>query len=89
MAEKQLHTIKLDGVTVEYDANALKRWSVQKKIARSLSDPQKGAYEAYEAYDVILCGKSDEVAEKLGDDGEKMAELVQRIVAVVGGDAKN
>ena len=84
MAE-QLHSLKYEGIEIKYDATALKKWSVQKKMAHAATDPAG----AFDAYDAVLAGKSDEIAEKLGDDIDKMADVIQRIATIVGGDAKN
>jgi hypothetical protein len=81
----QKHTIKFEGHTIAYDAHAIKAWSVQRGIAEAATNPAG----AFKAYDAILLGKADEVAEKLGDDIEVMGKLVERIAAVVGDEAKN
>ena len=47
-----MHTISFEGHDISYDAKALKSWKVQKKLAR-------GGADAYDAVDIILCGKSD------------------------------
>ena len=69
------HTIEFEGIEVEYDPKKLNSWKVQKMIA-------KGGEGPFDALDVILCGKSDEVAEQLGDDASKMTELVNMLVAL-------
>lgn len=74
-------TIEFDGEAVEYDDSQLNRWSVQKKLI----DPAG----QFEALDEILCGKSDEVAQRLGDSMERMTELLSRIVAINGNAGKN
>lgn len=73
--------IKFNDINVEYDDSQLNKWSVQKQL--TTIDGQ------FSAMDKILCGKSDEIAEKLGDSMEEMTELLQRIVAINGNTAKN
>lgn len=77
----QKHTITYEGVKVEYDAQAIRSWPVQKKVA-------KGGYDAFEAIDMILCGKSDEVAEKFDNDTDRMAGLITAISSL-DPEAKN
>ncbi len=73
--------INFDGIDIKYDDAQLNKWSVQKDLTRF--DKQ------FDALDRILCGKSDEVAEKLGDDMDKIMELLQRITATSGNAGKN
>lgn len=74
-------TIDFEGVKVKYDDAELNKWSTQKQLT---------TYEGqFPALDRILCGKSDEVAEKLGDSMEAMQQLLQRIVAISGNTGKN
>jgi hypothetical protein len=79
------HTIQFKGLTIEYDANALKRWSVQWGLAHGATDPTK----AMDAADAILMGKSADVAEKLDDDGGAMTELLNEIAEVASPQAKS
>lgn len=81
----QKHTVKFEGQTVEYDAHAIKKWSVQRGIAEAATNPAG----AFAAYDKILLGKANEVAELLDDDMEAMGKLMERIADAVGGEAKN
>lgn len=74
-------SLNFDGIEVEYDDSQLNKWSVQKQLAT--------AGGQFEAMDKILCGKSDEVAEKLGDEAPRMTELLQRIATVENLTAKN
>lgn len=76
-----MHTISFEGHDITYDAKALKSWKVQKKLAR-------GGADAYDAVDIILCGKSDDVAEMLGDDADKMTSLLV-MLGSLSGDSKN
>lgn len=76
-----MHTITFEGHEITYDAKALKSWKVQKKLAR-------GGADAYDAVDIILCGKSDAVAEMLGDDADKMTELLV-MLGSLSGESKN
>lgn len=75
-------TINYEGVKVTYDDSAINKWSICKKLAF-------GGKETLDAIDTILCGKSDEVAEKLGDDISKMNDLLERIVTISGNAGKN
>lgn len=65
-------TITFEGQTIDYDAKAVKRWSVQKMLVM-------GGAETYKAVDIILCGRSDDVALLFGDDADKMTELLTAI----------
>lgn len=76
-----MHTITFEGHDITYDAKAVKSWKVQKKLAR-------GGADAYDAVDIILCGKSDAVAEMLGDDADKMTELLV-MLGSLSGESKN
>lgn len=80
MADKK-NTLSFEGIEVEYNPSALTSWKVQKKIAQ-------GGFATFEALDIILCGKADEVAEQLGDDIGKMVELAQAL-SVLSAAAKN
>ena len=66
---------------MKYSSRPLKSWKVQKKLAR-------GGADAYDAVDIILCGKSDDVAEMLGDDADKMTALLVTLGSL-SGDSKN
>lgn len=78
MADRMIHTITFEGVSVAYDAKALHSWSMQKKLAL-------GGAAGYEAVDAVLCGKSDEVAALLDDDADKMVELLTMLGSLDGG----
>lgn len=80
MAAKH-ETLSFEGIEVEYNPSALNSWKVQKLIAQ-------GGIATFEALDIILCGKADEIAEKLGDDMGKMVELAQAL-SVLAVSAKN
>lgn len=69
--------IEFRGVEVEYDEKCPKSYIWQKKLAKS--DPA--------AIEQLLLGRDEEVAEKLGDDMDAMAELLQAITEDV--KAKN
>lgn len=79
MTEK---TITFRKHKVTYDADAITSWRVQKLMAA-------GGLSSFEAVDVILCGKSDEVADLIGGSMDDMAELITAIVALEGKQAKN
>lgn len=78
-----MRTIKFRGHEIQYDERSLKSWKLQRQIASA------GNAAAFDAADVILMGKADEVAELLGDDIDAMGELLQEIVVELGGTAKN
>lgn len=67
---------------VKYDADAIGSWRVQRLMAA-------GGSSAFEAVDIILLGRSDEVADLVGGGMDDMAELITAIVALEGGAAKN
>lgn len=73
--------INFEGVEIEYDDSALHKWSVMKAFASGTG--------TFDAWDQILCGKSDEVAAKLDDSLDKMNEVIQRITAIEGNAGKN
>ncbi len=77
-AKKELKTITHEGVKVAYDPAAFKSWRFMKSL--NSRDTQ------FEAIDILLCGKSDEVAEKLGDSIDAMTSLLTAITAL---EAKN
>lgn len=80
-----MKSIQFEGHTFKYDERAPKRWSIQKAMAMGDSNP--AAF--FEALDKIFLGKSDEYAETLGDDADKMLELFNRVSLAVGEPAKN
>jgi hypothetical protein len=80
-----MKSLQFEGKTFKYDERAPKRWSIQKALAIGAEDP-KGFYGAL---DKIFAGRSDEYAEMLDDDADKMLELLNRITIAIGGDVKN
>ena len=80
-----MKTVQFDGQTFEYDERAPKRWSVQKALALGESDPAG----FYGALDKIFAGRSDEYAERLGDESERMLALLDVISKAVGAKAKS
>ena len=72
--------IKFEGIEVKYDDSALGKWSVMRDLASGTN--------TFSAYDTILCGKADQVAEKLGDSMDAMTKLLEQITTV-SGTAKN
>lgn len=76
-----MHHITFEGHEIAYDEKKLHSWKVQKQLA-------KGGADAYDAVDAILCGKSDEVADLLGDDADKMADLLV-MLGSLSGESKN
>lgn len=74
-------TITYKGHKIKYDDAEVHKWST----LRQLSSPDG----QFDAIDRILCGKADEVAEKLGDDFEEMMGLLGQISAVEGNAGKN
>lgn len=79
-----MKSLQFEGHTFKYDERAPKRFSVQKALALGMEDPAK----FYGALDTIFAGHSDEYAEILDDDTDKMAELLERVSLAVG-EAKN
>lgn len=77
-----MKSVKFHDHEIEYSSEAVHGWSVQRRIARGGSD-------AFDAIDVILGGKADEVADMLGGSMEVMGELVTAIAEAEGADAKN
>lgn len=76
--------IEFEGAKFEYDASALKKYSVIKAISGT-GTPQ----EFFAAFDKVFKGKADEYADKLDDSFERMAGLLNAIVLKEGGEAKN
>lgn len=76
--KKELKTIELDGVTVSYDPSAFKSWRFMRQINKRETQ--------FDALDVLFCGKTDEIAEKLDDSFESMMKLLTMITAL---EAKN
>ena len=79
-----MKTINFEGNAFTYDEAATKKWSVQKGLSMGSTDPAK----FYEALDKLLAGRSDEYAETLGDDADKMLDLIKAISEVEKGDAE-
>lgn len=77
-----MKTLKFRDHEIEYSAEAVRGWSVQRRIARGGSD-------AFDAIDAILGGKADDVAELIGGSMDDMGELMQAIAEAEGADAKN
>lgn len=80
-----MNTVQFEGEAYEYDERAPRRWSVQKALALGESDPAG----FYGALDRIFAGRSDEYAERLGDDSERMLGLLDAVSKAVGAKAKN
>lgn len=76
--------IEFEGTKFEYDASALRKYTVLKALSGS-GAPQ----DMFTAFDKVFKGKADDYAEKLDDSLEKMAELLNAIVEKEGGEAKN
>lgn len=70
-----MKTIEHKGVIVEYDETVLKRWRWQRKVASG--DMAK----TFDAFDELLLGNSDDVADELGGDIDDMQELILAIMA--------
>ena len=66
-------TIEFEGKKIKYDPSALKKWSVQRRLA-------SGGADSYDACDEILFGKSDEIAAEFEDDAQKMNDLLMAII---------
>lgn len=74
-------TVDFNGKKIKYDKTAVKSFKVQ----RALATPGPGMFDAV---DRILLGKSEEVAETLGDDMQEMTALLTAI-AEQEAEAKN
>lgn len=74
-------TVEYNGNKIKYDKTAVRSYKVQ----RALATPGQGMFDAV---DRILLGKSEEVAETLGDDMQEMTALLTAI-AELEADAKN
>lgn len=73
---KQLvHTIEYDGKKFKYDANAFKRWDVQK----AFEEARRGGYTPIAVYDALFMGHADDVAEQLDNDATKVDDLAGQI----------
>lgn len=77
-----MKNITFEGHKVAYNAKAITSWKVQRLMS-------KGGADAFEAIDIVLGGKADEVAEQLGGDMDTMARLIAAIVENEGDSAKN
>lgn len=84
MADAQTMSIDYNGVTVTFDVSQVVSWKNNKAIANFQNNPAG----FFDAVDRIMCGKSDEVVEQLGDDMAVMSDVISQIYAKVGG-AKN
>lgn len=73
--------INFDGVEIEYEDSLFHRWSFLKGLHESSRQ--------FSCMDELLCGKSDQVAEKLGDDMDRMTALLERIATIEGNTGKN
>lgn len=74
-------TISFNGKKIKYDEAEIHKWSTMKELASGTG--------TFDAIDRILCGKSDEVAQSLGDDVSAMHELIDKIATVEGNAGKN
>lgn len=70
-----MSTIEHKGTTVEYDPSVLTKWRWQRAVASG------DMTRTFAAFDELLCGKSDEVAEQLGGEMEDMQDLILAIMA--------
>lgn len=77
-----MKSIKHKGIEIEYSAEAVHGWAIQRRLAR-------GGNDAFEAVDTILNGKADDIAELLGGSMDAMTELINAIAEAEGTDAKN
>lgn len=80
---KDIRTIEYEGHEFEYDATCMHSWKWTKAIASG--DSVRGI----NAIDQLLCGRSDEYADVLGDSIEAIANLVAAIEKESGQAAKN
>lgn len=77
------HTIEFEGETYEYDTSMFYKWSFEHELLKL-----KGAPQVFMAADALF-EDSDKVAERLGDDIERMTALVYAIMGEMGGEEKN
>ena len=71
------------GTTVEYDESRLTSWRWQRAVASGDTS------RAFEAFDELLGGRSDAVAEELGDSIDAMQDLILQIMGAEKANAKN
>lgn len=76
--KKDTKTVEFEGVKVAYDPTVFKSWKFLKTLNRRETQ--------FDALDLLLLGKSDEIAEQLGDSFDSMTKLLTMITAL---EAKN
>ena len=79
-----LKKLEFEGAEFEYDADAVKSYKVIKKIARA----QKDLVGFFDAFELVFAGNDEEYADKLGDNFEKIGELISAAVNAEN-EAKN
>ena len=77
MAQGNVIKFEYEGNEYEADSAATKSWRVAKGMV-------SGGPAMFEAFDALFCGRSDEYAERLGDDLMKMAELANAAIEAAG-----
>lgn len=80
-----LKKIEFEGHEFEYDPKQAISYRNAKRIARATSDIE-GLFAAFES---VFAGKDEEYAELLGDDFEKMGQLITEAMNAESGAAKN
>ena len=71
-----MRELEYKGVAVAYDEASLKKYSVQKKLAKGAKDPG-GLFEALET---IFVGKDEDYVEALGGGESVMGELIKAVL---------
>lgn len=77
--------VKFEGHEYEYDAKAVKSYTLFRQISRLAEDP--GGF--FDGMSRLFCGHDVEYAQQLGDDIDKMGELISAVMDDAGRDAKN
>ena len=78
-----MRTIEFEGVTVEYDERCTKSYKWQKSVMSG--DMSRGM----KAIESLFAGRDEEYAEQLGDDADKMQQLIAACMEDMGRAEKN
>ena len=76
----ETRSVEYAGQSFEVDAEALRSWRIVKGLTT-------GGAQAFDSLDRLFLGRSDEYAERLGDDFEAMMALANKAAEELG--AKN
>lgn len=72
-----LFEFEFEGSAYEADRRAARSW----RFAKGMVSGGRGMFEAFDA---LFCGRSDEYAETLGDDMERMGQLAAAAIEAAG-----